>query len=222
MSKTVITKPESKLILIKNYTFASINLYGVIKLEDFLSVLSHYEGEQVPREEVISVLELLTSISEIGISFRQNIIGNEYFFLADAKEFKEAKELLKSQERKPRYLPSREEFLRYADRDYVEPRQPLYELEKFFFENDLNPGRNEEDIQLDVLEFHDMVVFGEPLPEYIEYLEQTGYSFTDDVQIKEFGDLVKIIHDQTRMYEYNGFTPSEIEEIFDTKSTLIQ
>lgn len=222
MAKVSYSKPESKFIRIKEYAYASINLYGVIKLDDFISVFNHYESSPITKEEVIPVLELLDSIDEIDLSFRESILGNGYFLLEDSRDFKEAKALLKQQSDKPRYLPEKAEFLRYMDPEYVEPIKPLMDLEAFFIDQKMNPKRSAEDVKFDVLELHDEIVFGERLTQFVEYLEQSGYIFKDDVQIKMFGDLVKDMHNQTRMYENKGFTPSELRELMEPSNGFVQ
>jgi len=114
VNKPTNQKPN-RLILMKRYAFAAINLYGVIKLEDFISVFNHYEKEFLSKEEAIPVLELLSSIDEIGLSIKQGILANGYFYLNDSKAIRVAKDLLLAQLNKPRYLPSKEEFLKYED-----------------------------------------------------------------------------------------------------------
>lgn len=60
-----LTNPKpNRLILIK-YAFSAVNLYGVIKLEDFITVFNYYENETLSNEEVIPLFELLSSIDEI-------------------------------------------------------------------------------------------------------------------------------------------------------------
>ena len=115
-NKSTNQKPN-RLILIKRYAFATINLYGVIKLDDFISVFNHYEKDFLSKEEAISLLELLSSIDEIDLSFKQGILANGYFHLSDTKDVRVAKDLLLVQSNKPRYLPSKEEFLKYEDDD---------------------------------------------------------------------------------------------------------
>ena len=153
-NKSTNHKPN-RLILIKRYAFAAINLYGAIKLEDFMSVFNHYEKDSLSKEEAIPLLELLSSIDEIDISFKQEILANGYFYLNDTKDVRVAKDLLLAQSNKPRYLPSKEEFLKYEDDEYVEPMKPLLDLEKFIIANKLVAIKKLDDIRYDVLEIHD-------------------------------------------------------------------
>jgi hypothetical protein len=202
-------KPN-RLILIKRYAFAAINLYGVIKLDDFIQVFNHYEKEVLSKEEVSPLLELLSSIDLIDISFKADILANGYFYMTDSKDVRRAKVLLDIQSKKPRYLPSKEEFLKYEDDDYVEPMKPLQDLEKFIEANKLVEVRRPDDIRFDVLEIHDQIVMGAKTSHYMDYINRRGYEFKDEVQLKLFVGLVMNLHNNTRLYENCGHTPLEI------------
>ena len=206
---------QYRLVLIKRYAFAAINLYGVIKLDDFISVCNKYENETLSKEEAIPLLELLSSIDEVDLSFRQNILANGYFFLEENRDFKEAKDLLMIQSNKPRYLPSKEEFLKYEDDDYVEPMKPLLDLEKFIITNKLVEIKRPTDIRYDVLEIHDQIILGNRMSDYMKYIRQRGYEFKDEIQVNLFAGLVMNLHNQTRMYDNNGFTPIELRELYE-------
>lgn len=84
MANKSTNQKSNRLIQIKKYAFAAINLYGVIKLEDFMSVFNHYEKDSLSKEEAIPLLELLSSIDEIDLSFKQGILANGYFYLNDS------------------------------------------------------------------------------------------------------------------------------------------
>ena len=214
VNKPTIQKPN-RLILIKKYSFAAINLYGVIKLEDFISVFNHYEKESLSKEEAIPLLELLSSIDEIDFSFKQGILANGYFYLTDSKAISVAKDLHLAQYNKPRYLPSKEEFLKYEDDEYIEPMKSLLDLEKFIIANKLVAIKRPEDIRYDVLEIHDCIIMGGKPSDYMGYINKRGYQFKDDVILNLFVGLTMILHNNTRMYENNGHTPIEIRELYE-------
>jgi hypothetical protein len=215
MANKPTNQKPNRLILVKRYAFAAINLYGVIKLEDFISVFNHYEKETLSKEEAIPLLELLSSIDEIDLSFKQGILANGYFYLNDSKDIRVAKDLLLAQSNKPRYLPSKEEFLKYEDDEYVEPMKPLIDLEKFIIANKLVVIRRPEDIRYDVLEIHDRIIMGGKPSDYMDYINKRGYQFKDEVQLNLFVGLTMILHNNTRMYENNGHTPIEIRELYE-------
>ena len=213
-SKPTNQKPN-RLILIKKYAFAAINLYGVIKIEDFISVFNHYEKESLSKEEAIPLLELLSSIDEIDLSFKQGILANGYFYLNDSKDVRVAKDLLLAQSNKPRHLPSKEEFLKYEDDEYVEPMKPLLDLEKFIIANKLVAIKKIDDIRYDVLEIHDQIIMGGKPSDYMGYINKRGYQFIYEVQLNLFVGIVMILHNNIRMYENNNHTPIKTRELYE-------
>jgi hypothetical protein len=202
---------NNRLILMKRYAFAAVNLYGVIKLDDFIQVFNHYEKEVLSKEEATPLLELLSSIDLIDVSFKEDILANGYFYMTDGKDVRRAKVLLDIQSNKPRYLPPKDEFLKYEDDDYVEPMKPLIDLEKFIKANQLVVVRRPDDIMSDVLEIHDQIVMGATTSHYMGYINRRGYEFKDEIQIKLFMGLVMNLHNNTRLYENCGHTPLEIK-----------
>ena len=215
MSNYIINQKPNILILIKKYAFSAINLYGVIKLEDFISVFNHYERDSLSKEEAIPLLELLSSIDEVDLSFKQGILANGYFYLNDTKDVRVAKDLLLAQSNKPRYLPSKEESLKFEDDEYVEPMKPLIDLERFIIANKLVAIKNPDDIRYDVLEIHDQIIMGGKPSDYMGYINKRGYQFKDGVQLNLFVGLTMILHNNTRMYDNNGYTPIEIRELYE-------
>jgi hypothetical protein len=45
--------------------------------------------------------------------------------------------------------------------------------------------------------------------DYMGYINKRGYQFKDEVQLNLFVGLTMILHNNTRMYENNGYTPIE-------------
>jgi hypothetical protein len=103
----------------------------------------------------------------------------------------------------------------------VEPMKPLLDLEKFIKANNLVVIRRPEDIRYDVLEMHDRIIMGGKPSDYMGYINKRGYHFKDEVQLNLFVGLTMILHNNTRMYENNGHTPTEIREQYEESHKLI-
>jgi hypothetical protein len=198
---------------------ACLNLYGVIKLADLVTVHNWYEKAPITMEELKTVIKNMSDYAEGNLFLRYNILSNALFDLQDPEDYQTAKDILAKQAHKPRYLPKKEEFLKYIDEDYVEPMEPLLELERFIIKNRLVPFTNSEEIRFDVLELHDQVVFDEPIDHFTVYMDKRGYKFDSMVQIKALFALIMNVHNHTRMMENNGHTPLEIHALFESKNT---
>jgi hypothetical protein len=204
-------KPN-RLIEIGKYIFSAVYLYGVIELSDFVFVFNHYEDDQITKEEALSLIEVLLYYNVTNLQFKHNILANGFFNFKDHRSFNKAKEILSIQKHKPRFLPSKNEFLKYEDEEYVEPMKPLIDLEKFITGNQLVEIEEAEDIRFDVLELHDQTVSGSKISEYFSYVDKRGYKFHDEFEMQLFIGLVTHVQNNTRLYENCGYTPNELLE----------
>ena len=118
-------------VIISNYCSASVCLYGVISVDEFVDVFNHYEDTPTTPEEVLFVIEQFSVKDDVEYSIAGNIISG-YEFQPQFEDYKENVDSIRSaQKGKPRYLPSRDEFLKYADMDYLEPNQPYADLKAY-------------------------------------------------------------------------------------------
>lgn len=65
MANKPTNQKPSRLILLKRYAFSAINLYGVIKLEDFIIVFNHFEKESLSEEEAIPLLNFYQALMRL-------------------------------------------------------------------------------------------------------------------------------------------------------------
>lgn len=204
-------RKQNRLILIKKYALSAVNLYGVIQLDEFITVFNHYETENpLTKDEAFTVLEFLDSIDEVELSFRQGVLAK--------RDFKNTIILLQIQSNKPRYTPTREEFLKYEEDDYVEPMKPVLDLVKFITVNNLVKEYRLDEVQSDVLEIRGHIILGESPSKYMHYIRRRGYQFQDEMQLNLLIGLIELLHNNTRMYENNGFTPLELKKHFENKN----
>ncbi|MDD4773565.1 MAG: SEC-C metal-binding domain-containing protein [Eubacteriales bacterium] len=116
------------------YLSAAANLYAIIPTEEAFELLRHYDEKDgriisMRYEEILDIANLCSYVGDSfslrsGNGYREMyLIGNKYLGEVFANEddddfnFSEAYDAIK---RKPRYIPPREEFIKYADPDYYE------------------------------------------------------------------------------------------------------
>lgn len=51
----------------------------------------------------------------------------------------------------------------------------------------------------------------------MEYINQRGYQFKDDMMLELFMGFVIDVHNNTRMFENNGYTPNELRKHYLNK-----
>ena len=124
-------------VIISNYASASVCLYGVISVDEFVDVFNHYEDTPTTPEEVLFVIKQFSVKDEVEYTIAGNIISG-YEFQPQFEYYEENVDSIRSaQIGKPRYLPSKEEFIKYADMDYLEPTQPYADLKAYILKHKL-------------------------------------------------------------------------------------
>ena len=211
----VIRCPNGKASLRKlldAYAKAAVNLYGIIRIKDLVEIFNNQNTEQTDADEVFTLL--LPGV----IKGYKSPAGGYYCFYKDCiinylitENFDFGDNLLQAQNDKTRFIPEKNNLLKYADEYYEEEVQRLnwskvleYLLEKF----DKDKWRR-------CIEFYDDLKECSQLIGNIDYnrlLQKHDLSFNDEKQIQKFLDLHSNAHNNTRMWINKGHTPAEIIE----------
>lgn len=117
MTATIRISRERKE-LIANYATAAVFLYGVINVDEFVSVFNRYEEAHTTSEETLLALKRLAKTDDVEYSISGDIISGPEFQPGFDNFEDIVKEIRSSQKSKPRYLPEKEEFLRYVEVTY--------------------------------------------------------------------------------------------------------
>ena len=95
------------------FASASVNLYKVIKLSEFVKILNNYFEESFPAELVKSLL--LPKILKVSLyAFSKDYLIHIMIY----DDLSELKTIIAKQEGKPRYLTDKEEFAKSEDEWY--------------------------------------------------------------------------------------------------------
>ena len=97
--------------LIHAYAMAAVNLYGVISQEDLIRLFNTQNGKKITEEELFSVLIRHISL-DCGYALWEEYLVNDAF---EDNNYQDVPDLLKRIGDKPRYVPEKAEFLKYAD-----------------------------------------------------------------------------------------------------------
>ncbi len=200
--------------LISQYATAAVSLYGVISAGGVCSGFNHYEEAHTTVEEAMLALVHLARTDDVGIlSFRRHISRPE--FQPESDDYEDSVEdIRRSQRGKPHYLPSKEEFLKYLDFGYREPEEPYAELKAYILKHKLNSRKEGlSGVDGNMLDLHAIIQSGSTFKHERDYFQNARYRFKDLREVQEFLNLVTNVHNHTRMFRNNGFTPYEIFEI---------
>ena len=101
--------------LLDSYARAAVNLYGIISRDDFVNIFNKQNVDQTSNEEIY-ILLLPLVLKDGWYGFYKGYIVHYLFF----DNFDHADYLLKHQADKPRYIPEKDEFLKYVIEDYAD------------------------------------------------------------------------------------------------------
>lgn len=210
-TSTKIRISRDRKEVISNYATAAVCLYGVITVEEFVDVFNHYEDTPTTPEKVLFVIMQFSVKHDVEYTIVENIISG-YEFQPQFEDYKENVDSIRSaQIGKPRYLPSKEEFLKYADMDYLEPKQPYTDLKAYILKHNLTSyGEGIDGVDGDLLDLHEMIRFGVETSSVYDYFTERGYHFENLHILEGFAHLIMDVNNNTRMYDNNGFTPYEL------------
>ncbi|OQB48396.1 MAG: hypothetical protein BWY00_00671 [Firmicutes bacterium ADurb.Bin153] len=181
---------------------AAVNLYGVIGYEDFVQIFNSINDEK-------------TDLKEINLKLMPYVEANTGYFLWDGYIMDESfmeygmkgvRTLLEDRRGKPRYEPSKEEFLKYSDWDYYEQTPQIED-----FKRKLLSLLDDEDSVLDIIdEIHYLTIEGARISKFMDVLNNAGVIFSGIDEANETIHLLMEVSNNTRIWSNYGHTPDEL------------
>ncbi len=194
-----------------SYVRAAVNLYGVVSREDIVGIFNNQNIDQTTGEEIY-ILLLPLVLKDGWYGFYKDYIVHYSFF----HDFKQADYLLEHQADKPRYIPEKHEFLRYVNEVYADNKfwsnVHFFMLDAFGYSRDVSEGYEE---------VRNYIIYGDGIRELGSILSRHNLIFSDEKQLQEFLNLIMLAKNNTRIWENNGYTPSELHEILSERDKNI-
>ncbi|MGB5824038.1 MAG: SEC-C metal-binding domain-containing protein [Proteocatella sp.] len=205
LKNTDFENKKQRLALINDYANASMALYGLVKIEELVELLNMQNGNFSNYEELKDVVE---KFSNNGAEYciYKNYIASRAF---EENEFDDVERFADIIYANPRYTPSKETFLKYADYDYYEITPQIINLKKYLVEK-----MNIEELvaQIIVDEIHHLsAIQGKP-QEFVDIFNKYKI-ITKEEQVYELMNRVLEVSNNTRLVGNHGYTQNEIAEI---------
>ncbi len=210
----IVRCPYGKSIVRKqldSYAKAAVNLYGIISRDEFIHIFNSQNSHMTDAEEVYKLL-LPIVIKKGWYCFYKGYIVHYIFF----EDFEQADFLLEHQEDKPRYIPDKDEFLKYED-EYYEDNDYWDDLRNFMlsiFGYSAKTAKAYSEIKENLL-------FGNNLGELGPILDNYNFVFDSEKQFQDFLDILMLARNNTRLWENNGFTPNELQDFYKERNKNI-
>ncbi|HVI40666.1 MAG TPA: SEC-C metal-binding domain-containing protein, partial [Anaerovoracaceae bacterium] len=210
----VVRCPNGRAIvrkLLDSYARAAVNLYGIISRDDFVNIFNKQNVDRTSNEEIY-ILLLPLVLKDGWYGFYKEYIVHYTFF----DDFDQADYLLEHQADKPRYIPEKNEFLKYTIEDYAD-NDHWWNVRRFMWDVfGYRKGTSE-----GYEEVRNYIIYGDGIKELGSILDRHNLIFSGEKQLQEFINLIMLAKNNTRIWENNGYTPSELYEIFSKRDRNI-
>jgi hypothetical protein len=210
----IVRCPNGRAIIRKvldSYARAAVNLYGIISREDLVDIFNKQNIDQTTDEEIyILLLPLVLKNGWYG--FYKEYIVHYWFF----DDFNQADYLLEHQADKPRYMPEKNEFLKYVIEEYAD-NDHWWNVRRFMWDVFGYRKATSEGYE----EVRNYITYGNGIRELGSILDRHNLIFGSEKQLQEFINLIMLAKNNTRIWENNGYTPSELQEILSKRNKNI-
>lgn len=191
-----------------SYARAALNLYGIISRKDFVDIFNNQNIDQTSDEEIYTLLLPLV-LKDGWYCFYKEYLVHYWFF----DDFDHADYLLKHQANKPRYIPGKDEFLKYVIEDYS-VNEHWWNVRRFMWDV-FGYSRN---ISEGYEEIKSYITYSDGIRELGSILDSHNLIFDGEKQLQEFINLIMIAKNNSRIWQNNGHTPSELHKIFSKRN----
>lgn len=214
--KTTTTRiSRARKELIAKYATAACFLYGIIDIPEFVKVFNHYEEEKTTAQEIRLALERLARTDDVEYSLYDNCIFGPDFLPDFPDDLENARIVQSHQKGKPRYLPDKDEFLRYVDSEYREPEKPYADLKAYILKNKLSKKEGLDGVDGDLMDLQEMIQHDVEATEILQYFIDRGYPLRNISVINDFLQKLTDVMNNTRLFENNGFTSQGLFEKYE-------
>jgi hypothetical protein len=202
--------------LLATYGQAAACLYGALSISEFTELFNHYEDERTNEQEAVLALQryLKAHPYETEYSLYGEYITGPNLMPDEFEDDIESLEILRAEQKgKPRFLPEKDEFLKFTRADYFEPTRPYEEFKNYVLKNKLNEKEGLNGVDGDILNLLEMIQERVEIKEIIRHFAVNRYRFNGIEEINAFLKVVMNVWNNTRAYELNGHTPDEMMNI---------
>jgi len=189
------------------YAKAAVNLYGIIRRDEFAGIFNAQNKEQTTADEVYTIL-LPNVLKFCYYGFYKDYIVH-YVVLHN---FDWVEYLEREQAGKPRYIPKKDQFLQYEWEGYEDSShwQDVlnFMLEAFVFNKNTFKGFNE---------IKNYFTHSNELKEFDAIMQKHNLLCDSEEQLQKFINLLVLAKNNTRTWENQGYTPNEMMKLLADK-----
>lgn len=192
------------------YVKAAVNLYGVIHKKEFVEIFNKQNIVQTTEDEIF-ILLLPLVLKKRWYCFYKNYIV--HYSAIDDFDF--ADYLIREQADKPRFIPEKEEFLKF-DGQYYESETQFVSWRRLFhfIHEEWADNRKRYLVYSELREFPEL---GISFKEASHILDKYNMVFSSEKQAQMFFNLLTDACNNTRLWANKGYSPNELREIYESQ-----
>jgi len=209
-AKDVLRCPDGRAKMRKpldTYAQAAVKLYGIIARDDFVAIFNAQNEEQTTADEVYTILLPNVLESRMYGFYKDYIVHH-----AILQDFGWVDHLEQVQAHKPRYVPPKERFLEFEWEEHEDNEHWDNVLD---FMQDAFPQAK--DTETAFMELRDYLLNSLGISKIGKILDEFDLVFADENQMQDFISLLVSAKNNTRCWENNGHTPSEMIKLRPAK-----
>ena len=191
--------------LIHNYANAAVNLYGAVTQDELVEIINSQNGDITDIDLNFAVLAKRIHFDSDYVLWEEYVVNEDF----EDDDFEAVQNLVRNTEGKPRYIPEKSEFLKYADWSYYEKTKQITALSEYLIKE---CGVAKNDIDDLMLDLHFAFAGNGSMSEEFEVFEEFGIIFEKN-QIPELLNLIVECRNSTRLWVNKGHTPNELSKL---------
>ena len=189
--------------LLNDYAVAAANLYGVITQDDFVELFNSQNDRKTDIDEMFGTLIRFVYMDHGYVFWDEYIVSDEF----EEDDYKDVEMYAGMAAAKPRYLPNREEFLKYSQWGYIEKTPQFNRLRAYIGEN----ITDDEKLADETAEKCYFATMRNAKPqEYIDILKESDI-LPGNEKTKALMRLVSDLSNNVRLWHNNGNTQNELD-----------
>ena len=199
--------------LLNKYAMATAHLYGIISQDDFVGLFNSQNDRKTNIDEVFSVLIKYIYI-DYGYVFWDEYIVNDDF---EDNDYKDVENYIKLANRRQRYVPDKDNLLKYADWDYFEETyytKKVHEYINIYLSDD--PDLTDEIME----EINYACLADIKFQAIFDILDEHKIEFKSQQQAERFMPLLVNMYNNSRKWSNGGHTPMEIRDTYNIKPSF--
>ena len=200
------TERKARYDLLDSYAMAAVHLYGAISQPDLVDIFNRQNSQPTSEEELFPALLRHVAVGAPYCFWEAYIVCGEF----EENDFEDVRDLMRQCGGKPRYIPEKDELLRYADWSYYEHTPQMDALTAFLMNEGHQPRRDAEEI---AGEIQYACVVEADMEQIFDILSDYDMEL-DGSAVDAFVKVMMSVKNNTRLWANKGYTPNEMAALY--------